>query len=257
MTIYNKKLLGGPSPPPTIAAIGRGEARQVQRRHLRHRQRLRVRRVLRLRAEVRLGHPRPAGQRAKTPGDGDVLATDVAQGGFTTAVFESGLVRGGDQARQPALVGWEYTTDYTPLIPRGIGITAGAASPDSAKLFMNYLFSNAGQAAACDGGFEAYSNTFTATNGCTRHPEGPVHGHRQQGQRRAGARSARRSPTTRRPFVTRWKQAFTTADRDRGIATPLTAKQTTDERPQHRPPTTTRLPRRVRRLVLPTAACRR
>ena len=31
---------------------------------------------------------------------------------------------------------------------------------------MNYLFSNAGQAAACDAGFEAYSNTFTPTDGC-------------------------------------------------------------------------------------------
>jgi ABC-type Fe3+ transport system substrate-binding protein len=94
-----------------------------------------------------------------------VLATDIAQGGFTTAVFESGLVRGAIKPDNP-VVGWEYTTDYTPLIPRGIAITTGVAHPNSAKLFLNYLFSNAGQQAACDAGFEAYSNTFTTTDGC-------------------------------------------------------------------------------------------
>jgi iron(III) transport system substrate-binding protein len=84
------------------------------------------------------------------------------------AVFESGLVRGPIET-VPAdrkLLGWEYTKDFTPLIPRGIGITAGAASPDSAKLFLDFVFSNAGQQALCDAGFEASSNTFTPSNGC-------------------------------------------------------------------------------------------
>ena len=108
------------------------------------------------------------GQTAQTPGDGDTLAQDVAQGGFAVAVFESGLVRGPIET-VPAdgkLLGWEYTKDFTPLIPRGIGITAGAASPDSAKLFLDFVFSNGGQQALCDAGFEASSNTFTPDNGC-------------------------------------------------------------------------------------------
>ena len=108
------------------------------------------------------------GQTAQTPGDGDVLGTDVAQGGYGVAVFESGLVRGPIESN-PAdrkLLGWEYTKDFTPLIPRGIGITAGAASPDSAKLFMDFVFSNSGQQALCDAGFEASSNTFTPGDGC-------------------------------------------------------------------------------------------
>jgi iron(III) transport system substrate-binding protein len=108
------------------------------------------------------------GQTAQTPGDGDTLAQDVAQGGFAVAVFESGLARGPIET-VPAdrkLLGWEYTKDFTPLIPRGIGITAGAASPDSAKLFLDFVFSNAGQQALCDAGFEASSNTFTPSNGC-------------------------------------------------------------------------------------------
>jgi iron(III) transport system substrate-binding protein len=108
------------------------------------------------------------GQTAQTPGDGDVLGTDVAQGGYGVAVFESGLVRGPieSSATERKLVGWEYTKDFTPLIPRGIGITAGAASPDSAKLFMDFVFSNSGQQALCDAGFEASSNTFTPGDGC-------------------------------------------------------------------------------------------
>jgi iron(III) transport system substrate-binding protein len=108
------------------------------------------------------------GQTAQTPGDGDVLGTDVAQGGYGVAVFESGLVRGPieSSAAERKLVGWEYTKDFTPLIPRGIGITAGAASPDSAKLFMDFVFSNSGQQALCDAGFEASSNTFTPGDGC-------------------------------------------------------------------------------------------
>ncbi len=108
------------------------------------------------------------GQTAKTPGDGDVLGQDVAQGAFAVAVFESGLARGSIDS-DPAtrkLLGWEYTTDFTPLIPRGIGITAGAASPNSAKLFLDFVYSNRGQQVLCNAGFEAASTTFTPTNGC-------------------------------------------------------------------------------------------
>jgi iron(III) transport system substrate-binding protein len=164
--IHNKKLLGGQAPPATVAAIAQGAAAGKYK-------------VATYAINNDFGYAAfygfvqrygwqtldQLGQTAKTPGDGDVLATDVAQGGFTTAVFESGLVRGAIKPDNP-VVGWEYTTDYTPLIPRGIAITTGAAHPNAAKLFMNYLFSNAGQQAACDAGFEAYSNTFTTTDGC-------------------------------------------------------------------------------------------
>lgn len=167
VTIYNKKLLHGQPPPKTIAAIAQGAAAGTYK-------------VATYTIDNDFGYAAyygfvqkygwstldQLGKNAKTPGDGDVLYQDVAQGGFTTAVLESGLVRGAVKPNDP-LVGWEYTTDYTPLIPRGIAVSAGAASPNSAKLFMNYLFSNAGQAAACDAGFEAYSNTFTAADGCT------------------------------------------------------------------------------------------
>jgi len=107
------------------------------------------------------------GKTAATPGDGDVLGQDVAQGGYGVAVFESGLARGPIETTSAGkIMGWEYTKDFTPLIPRGIGITAGAASPDSARLYLNFVFSNVGQQALCDAGFEASSNTFTPGDGC-------------------------------------------------------------------------------------------
>jgi ABC-type Fe3+ transport system substrate-binding protein len=57
--------------------------------------------------------------------------------------------------------------DATPLVPRGIALAQGARNPASAQLFLDFLFSNAGQQALCGAGFEASENGFTATNGCT------------------------------------------------------------------------------------------
>jgi iron(III) transport system substrate-binding protein len=169
ITIYNKILLKGQAPPATVAQIAQ---EGVDGKY----------KVATYTINNNFGYTAfwayvhqkgwaaldKLGQTAKTPGDGDVLGQDVAQGGFAVAVFESGLARGPIETvpADKKLLGWEYTKDFTPLIPRGIGITAGAASPDSAKLFLDFVFSNPGQQALCDAGFEASSNTFTPSNGC-------------------------------------------------------------------------------------------
>jgi iron(III) transport system substrate-binding protein len=169
ITIYNKLLLKGQPPPATVAQIAQdGIAGKYK--------------VATYTINNNFGYTAfyayvhqkgwaaldALGKTAKTPGDGDVLGQDVAQGGFRVGVFESGLVRGVIQSnpKDAKILGWEYTRDFTPLIPRGIGITAGASSPDSAKLFLNFVYSNTGQQALCDAGFEADSNTFTPSNGC-------------------------------------------------------------------------------------------
>jgi iron(III) transport system substrate-binding protein len=105
------------------------------------------------------------GPKTQIAPDGGTMLQTVAQGGAAVGLFESGLVRGA-LAGYKDLVGWEYTKDFTPLIPRGIGVTAGAASPNSAQLFVDFLFSSAGQQAMCDGGFTASMTTFTPSNGC-------------------------------------------------------------------------------------------
>jgi iron(III) transport system substrate-binding protein len=52
-------------------------------------------------------------------------------------------------------------------VPRGIGITAKAPSPASARLFLDFVYSKAGQLAMCDAGFTAFRNGYTPTDGCT------------------------------------------------------------------------------------------
>jgi len=92
----------------------------------------------------------------------------VSQGAAVAAYLTSPTVRLGIET-DPALskiLGWTYNKDATPLIPRGMGITVKAASPASAKLFLNWLFTKAGQQAMCDAGFTAFRNNFTPKN-CT------------------------------------------------------------------------------------------
>src|SRR5487761_358810 len=169
ITVYNKILLKGQAPPATIAQVAAGAVAGKYK-------------VATYTINNDFGYSAfygyvhkygwaaldKLGQTAQTVGDGDVIGQDVAQGGFSVGVLESGLARGPIET-VPAdrkLLGWEYTKDFTPLIPRGIGITAGAASPDSAKLFLDFVFSDPGQQALCGAGFEASSNTFTPGDGC-------------------------------------------------------------------------------------------
>jgi len=94
------------------------------------------------------------------------MVQTVAQGGATVSYLTSGAVRGNirNTPQIGAVVGWTYEHDTTPLIPRGIAITAGAHSPSSAKLFLDYIFSKPGQQALCDGGFTSYMNGFAPVN---------------------------------------------------------------------------------------------
>ena len=86
----------------------------------------------------------------------------VSQGAATAAFLTSPTVRLNIK-NSPALsniLDWTYSKDATPLVPRGMGITKKAASPASAKLFLNWLYSKAGQQAMCDAGFTAFRNGF-------------------------------------------------------------------------------------------------
>lgn len=104
------------------------------------------------------------GPQTRPASDGGTMLQAVAQGGASIAYMESGLVRGALSSVK-GIVAWEYMKDFTPLIPRAMGITAGASSPNSAKLFENFLFSTAGQQAMCNGGFNSYRSDF-APAGC-------------------------------------------------------------------------------------------
>lgn len=90
----------------------------------------------------------------------------VSQGGAVAAFLTSPTARFtiANNAALRDILGWGYVKDTQPLVPRGIGVTAKATSPASAKLFLSWVFSKAGQQAMCDAGFTAYRSDFTPVN---------------------------------------------------------------------------------------------
>jgi iron(III) transport system substrate-binding protein len=90
----------------------------------------------------------------------------LVQGGASVGYLSSGLAQG-VLKNFKGLADATFMTDATPLIPRGIAVTAGASSPASAQLFLDFVFSDAGQQALCAAGFEAYENNFQPASGCT------------------------------------------------------------------------------------------
>ena len=92
----------------------------------------------------------------------------VSQGAATAAFLTSPTVRLNikNSPELANILDWTYNKDATPLVPRGMGITAKAASPASGKLFLNWIYSKAGQQTMCDAGFTAFRIGFTPKN-CT------------------------------------------------------------------------------------------
>jgi len=92
----------------------------------------------------------------------------VAQGGAVAAYLTSPTARFriANDANLGRLLAWSYVRDAEPLIPRGIAVTAKAKSPASAKLFLNFIYSKAGQQAMCDAGFTAFQTGFKPSGGC-------------------------------------------------------------------------------------------
>ena len=92
----------------------------------------------------------------------------VAQGGAVLTYLTSPTARATikNNSSYSQILDWTYSKDATPIIPRGIAVTKKAASPASARLFLNFIFTKAGQLAACDAGFTAYRNNYIPPDGC-------------------------------------------------------------------------------------------
>jgi len=93
----------------------------------------------------------------------------LAQGGANVAFLTSPTARFTikSNSQYSQILDWTYAKDGTGLVPRGIAVTAKAASPNSAKLFLDWIYSKAGQQAMCDSGFTAFRNKFKPAGGCT------------------------------------------------------------------------------------------
>ena len=102
----------------------------------------------------------------KTFGDGLTGLAYLLQGGASVGYMTSGLAQG-VLPHYKGLATYTYMQDATPLIPRGITVTKNAASPASAQLFLDFLYSHAGQDALCAGGLEATMTNYHSANGCT------------------------------------------------------------------------------------------
>ncbi|GAB4556568.1 MAG: ABC transporter substrate-binding protein [Anaerolineae bacterium] len=84
------------------------------------------------------------------------IVTGVAQGELKIGLFVSRATVVSRLARFPESLAAGYFTDGTPIIVRGMGITARASSPNSAKLMLDFILSPEGQIAFAEGGLTAY-----------------------------------------------------------------------------------------------------
>jgi iron(III) transport system substrate-binding protein len=102
----------------------------------------------------------------KTYDEGLDQLAQVVQGGASIGYLGSGLAQG-VLPHYKGLAAYTFMRDATPLVPRGIAVTAKASSPASAQLFLDFLYTQAGQDALCASGFEATMNNFSPSAGCT------------------------------------------------------------------------------------------
>ncbi|MCU1686794.1 MAG: hypothetical protein JWQ81_7533 [Amycolatopsis sp.] len=102
----------------------------------------------------------------KTYNEGLDGLQQVLQGGASVGYIASGLSQG-VMPKYKGLAAYLFMKDATPLVPRGIAVTAKASSPASAQLFLDFLYSKPGQDALCAGGFEASMNNYQPAAGCT------------------------------------------------------------------------------------------
>jgi iron(III) transport system substrate-binding protein len=96
------------------------------------------------------------GPASKAQSDGVAMGQQLATGAANYGFFESGVIRGALTPTQKQLIGWNYMRDFTPIIPRGVAITKGAANATAAKTFLNWVYSVAGQQVLCATGFTAF-----------------------------------------------------------------------------------------------------
>jgi iron(III) transport system substrate-binding protein len=102
----------------------------------------------------------------KTFDDGLTALSYMLQGAASVGYMSSGLAQG-VLPHYKGLASYIFMQDATPLIPRGITVTKNAASPASARLFLDFLYTQAGQDALCAAGFEATMTNYHPARGCT------------------------------------------------------------------------------------------
>jgi iron(III) transport system substrate-binding protein len=106
------------------------------------------------------------GPHTKTLDEGLDGLNYMVQGGASVGWLSSGLAQS-VIPQYKGLAAYGFMTDATPLVPRLIAQTAGAASPAAAQLFLDYIYSAPGQQVMCAVGLEASMDNFKSASGCT------------------------------------------------------------------------------------------
>ncbi|CAN5489431.1 ABC transporter substrate-binding protein [soil metagenome] len=96
------------------------------------------------------------GPNTKAEASAATVANKVAQGEYAASYFLSGALRKLATGDGSEVLNWRYLTDATSLVPRGIAVTKASNASNSARLFVNFVLSKAGQDATCEGGFTPY-----------------------------------------------------------------------------------------------------
>ena len=86
------------------------------------------------------------------------MVDGVISGEYLVAFFASTITLFPRLARPGVsdIIGWTYERDGTPVVLRGMGIPTAARHPNSAKLLLDFIVSQAGQVAFTEGGLVAY-----------------------------------------------------------------------------------------------------
>jgi iron(III) transport system substrate-binding protein len=94
------------------------------------------------------------------------LLGKLQSGEYVASFFAGGATRALiDTTDTGELLNYRYFADATPLTARGIGVTTGGDSPNSAKVLVNYLLSEEGQTVSCAGGFTPYRDGVDCPQG--------------------------------------------------------------------------------------------
>jgi iron(III) transport system substrate-binding protein len=112
------------------------------------------------------------GPNSVTYAEGTRGLADLISGATPVGYLGSGLGQVVIPSSSKGLANYGFMQDATPLVPRAIAVTAGAASPASAQLFLDYAFSDAGQQVLCASGLEASANNFVPASDCPAHLAG-------------------------------------------------------------------------------------
>lgn len=136
------------------------------------------------------------------------MAEKVTSGEYLAGYFVSGIgvfPRMSEPGRA-RILGWSLIEDGTPVFLRGMALTRNGKNPNSAKLFLDYILSHAGQVAVGNGGLTPYRPDVTTE-------EIPYFSY-QQLVEQLGRENIilidydEKSEPHRKEFLEHWKQSF-------------------------------------------------